>query len=106
MQSLPRVLQCPEEELPPILTQEVRNALENMKIGKAPGPDHITVEMLISGYHVLEKPLIALFNECLTKEHVPTSLADSMISLLFKKGQHCSTSALRKNMSLHPSLIQ
>ncbi|EYC06243.1 hypothetical protein Y032_0077g1103 [Ancylostoma ceylanicum] len=45
--SLPQVLQgC--EDLPPILPREVRNALSKMKVGKAPGPDNITVEMLIS----------------------------------------------------------
>ncbi|KIH63403.1 hypothetical protein ANCDUO_06295 [Ancylostoma duodenale] len=44
---------CTEEEVPSILAHEVRNALEKMKIGKTPGPDHITVEMLVSGYHVL-----------------------------------------------------
>ncbi|EYC06244.1 hypothetical protein Y032_0077g1103 [Ancylostoma ceylanicum] len=44
--SLPQVLQgC--EDLPPILPREVRNALSKMKVGKAPGPDNITVEMLI-----------------------------------------------------------
>ncbi|KAL6734588.1 hypothetical protein Aduo_005114 [Ancylostoma duodenale] len=85
-QSFRRMLQCPEEELPPVLAK-VRNALEKLKIGKTLGSDHITVEMLFSGYHVLEKPFITMFNECFTKEHLPTSLADSMISLLFKKGE-------------------
>ncbi|EYC06245.1 hypothetical protein Y032_0077g1103 [Ancylostoma ceylanicum] len=47
--SLPQVLQgC--EDLPPILPREVRNALSKMKVGKAPGPDNITVEMLIKMY--------------------------------------------------------
>ncbi|EYC18843.1 hypothetical protein Y032_0026g1397 [Ancylostoma ceylanicum] len=83
--SLPQVLQG-SEDLPPILPREVRNALSKMKVGKAPEPDNITVEMLISGYHVLEKPSTKLFNECLEREHLPASLADSVISLLFKKG--------------------
>ncbi|EPB74224.1 hypothetical protein ANCCEY_06713 [Ancylostoma ceylanicum] len=83
--SLPQVLQC-SENLPPILPREVRNALSKMKVGKAPGPDPITVEMLISGYHVLEEHSTKLFNKCLEREHLPASLADSVISLLFKKG--------------------
>ncbi|KIH58772.1 hypothetical protein ANCDUO_11014 [Ancylostoma duodenale] len=41
-----------------------------MKIGKTPGPDHITVEM----------------PSCLTEEHLPMSLANSVISLLLQKG--------------------
>ncbi|KIH47392.1 hypothetical protein ANCDUO_22549, partial [Ancylostoma duodenale] len=96
---------CTKEEVPPILAHEVRNALEKMKIGKTPGPDHITVEMLIGGYHVLGKPLTTFINERLTKEHLPTSLADSVISLLFKKGDPMDIQNFRP-VALHSTVYK
>ncbi|KAK6031118.1 hypothetical protein OSTOST_02731 [Ostertagia ostertagi] len=42
------------EELPPISSSDIEHAINTMKLGKKPGPDHITVEMLMAAYHILE----------------------------------------------------
>ncbi|KAK6018737.1 endonuclease/exonuclease/phosphatase family protein [Ostertagia ostertagi] len=74
------------EEVPPILPEEIEHTIKMMKLGKKPGPDHMTVEMLMAAYHILEKPLTKLFNDFLRNEELPTSLSESSMSLLFKKG--------------------
>ncbi|EYB98844.1 hypothetical protein Y032_0127g1377 [Ancylostoma ceylanicum] len=64
--SLPQVLQG-SEDLPPILPREVRNALSKMKVGKAPGPDNITVEMLIKDVNPSEHRTHRTLVECIKR---------------------------------------
>ncbi|KAK6741639.1 hypothetical protein RB195_009483 [Necator americanus] len=75
------------DDVPPILADEVSRAVKKMKLGKAPGPDLITAESLITGYDVVKDSLIKLFNDCLEREKLPITLSDSSILLLFKKGE-------------------
>ncbi|KAK5972012.1 hypothetical protein GCK32_009919 [Trichostrongylus colubriformis] len=60
------------EDVPQILPEEIKHAIKMMKLGKKPGPDRVTAEMLIAAYHILEKPLTKLFNDFLNDERLPT----------------------------------
>jgi len=74
------------EECPPFLESEVRKALSEMKSGKAPGNDGITVEMLKAAQEELIPRLTEMFNDFLRTGTIDDNLADSSTLLLFKKG--------------------
>ncbi|CAD6191447.1 unnamed protein product [Caenorhabditis auriculariae] len=54
--------------------------------GKAPGPDFITLEMLLAAEENAVPILASIYNECLKNERTPTSMSDSIVRLLHKKG--------------------
>ena len=74
------------EPLSPILVSEVKSAIASRPKGRSPGEDRITAEMLQVGSDILAPHLTTIFNECLEQETVPDHFADSVISLIFKKG--------------------
>ena len=74
------------EPLLPVLESEVKSAIASRPKGRSPGEDRITAEMLQVGTDVLTPHLTRIFNECLEQETVPNNFADSVITLLFKKG--------------------
>lgn len=65
------------ESFLPILKSEVEYSIKRLKDGKSPGPDKISAETLVR-----------LFNEWIRNEEVPDQLANSTVSLIFKKGNH------------------
>jgi hypothetical protein len=91
------------EGCPPFIEAELRNALRDMKTGKAPGEDGITTEMLKFAQEDLLPRLTRMFNRFLETGSIDDHLADSSTLLLHKKGDP----ALLKNyrpISLLPSI--
>jgi len=83
----PLGLQIPTTaSVPSVLPDEVSHAVARLKTGRSPGPDKITAEMLQAAGNILTVPLATLFTRCIEETAVPDSLADSCVSLLFKKG--------------------
>ena len=74
------------EEVPHILTCEVRTALKELKNNKCPGDDGIYNEYIKLGQEVLIPVLTQLFNEIITTEVIPREWETSTIILLHKKG--------------------
>ena len=77
----------PTGERPPrILPAEVRVAIKSMKAGTAPGPDHISADLLRAGGHRLHGILAAHMTSYLQKERIPDQWRTSRTVLLYKKG--------------------
>lgn len=81
-------LQESNEKPPPVLISEVRNAIYQMKEGKAPGKDGLTIEAIKAGGYVLWKALAQRFSRYLEMQKIPKSWKESETILLHKKGEY------------------
>lgn len=72
-------------EGPPILEAEVRNALKHMKTGKAPGPDNIMKEMISALDEFGTKMITDLLNEIYITGYIPEDMCKSVFIALPKK---------------------
>ena len=75
-----------DEEIPPILLEELQAAYNTMKPDKASGPDGVNTEMLKHGGAVLQASLLHLMNLIVSSKSLPTKLKESEIVTIFKKG--------------------
>jgi len=64
---------------------EVMNAISQLKMGKATGPDGVSVEAFKFGGHRLAVYLALLFNVCMWCGYVPRDLLCSVFVPLIKK---------------------
>ena len=72
-------------EGPPIIQAEVEKALRKIQIGKAPGEDGITTEMLKQLKKFGIEKLTELYNEMYSTGHIPEELLISVYITLPKK---------------------
>ena len=72
-------------EVPHILIDEVKHALNKTKRSKAPGADGITSDMLKDAGDEVHNKLVQLFTQCLFKRNVPEAWYNAIVSLLHKK---------------------
>ena len=70
------------------LISEVRNAVFQMKEGKAPGKDGLTIEAIKAGGHVLWKALAERFSRYFEMQKIPRSWKESETIKLKKKGEY------------------
>ncbi|XP_063586323.1 uncharacterized protein LOC134763697 [Penaeus indicus] len=70
---------------PPIMEDEVRNAVRKMKKGKAPGPDNITLEMILALDEYGINLLTSLLNKIYDTGMMPLDLLKSVFIALPKK---------------------
>lgn len=70
------------EPVPSFIVSEIRLSMEKLKMGKSPGSDGVTNEMIKAG----KEKLVKLFNLILHKKEIPKSWTSSEIVLLYKKG--------------------
>ena len=68
----------------PITREDVQNALTQAKKWRAPGPDEVTAELLLSCKAWSLPWMVELFNLCLQAQKVPQDWKDSIIVSLFK----------------------
>ena len=73
---------------PYMLLDEVRQAIQNLKNGKAAGPDGITGEIVRLCGTETYKALADLFTRCLKQKKIPTTWIDAKVIILHKKGEH------------------
>ena len=92
-------------EGPPIIPAEVRNALRKTQSGKAPGEDGITTEMLkqLEDYGV--EKLTELYNDIYTTGHIPEELLLSVYITLPKKPRATECADFR-TISLMPHTLK
>ena len=74
------------EEVPPIMKEEVRHALNRMKKDKAPGEDQLTADILKLGGEETIEILTKLFNKIVQLEKIPTQWNEAKVIILHKKG--------------------
>ena len=72
----------------PIMTEEVRRAIKEMKKGKSPGNDGLTAEFYQTFGDVLEDELTELLNNIMFSGELPKSQRQATLKLIFKKGDH------------------
>ena len=73
------------QEGPPLLKDEVRQALKKMKNGKAPGPDKICIEMITSLEEFGLDLITSFLNRIYTTGQIPDDLKKSIFIALPKK---------------------
>ena len=71
----------------PFVTKELEDALTMLKLGKAPGPDNITNEMLIHLGPCSKKKLLQLFNDGWRTGTVPQVWREAIMIPILKKGK-------------------
>lgn len=69
-----------------IKTEEIKEAINHMKLNKSPGIDGLTVEFYKEFWPQLEIILLKSFNESFNKNELTTSQKQGILSLLYKKG--------------------
>ena len=72
-------------EGPPIMKDEIRNALRSMKDGKAAGPDNITSEMIKATDELGITKLHSLLNRMYDEGYLPADVSRSIFIALPKK---------------------
>ena len=73
--------------IPDITTEEVRQAIEKTKEGKAPGPDTIPNQALHMGKDLISPRLSELFNACLRRSYCPRHFREAITISLRKPGR-------------------
>ena len=66
--------------------QEIKDVINNMKRGKAPGSDGLPIEFYAEFWNVIRIPFMSFVIETQIKGELPSSTRHAIISLLFKKG--------------------
>lgn len=74
------------DNVPPIIEDEIHKAIKTQKNDKAPGPDQINNESLLSCNNYIAPLLTCIFNDIVNTEIIPTQWTTSTIILLHKKG--------------------
>ena len=75
-------------EVPHILIDEVKHALNKTKTGKAPREDGMSSDMLKDAGDEVHNKLAQLFTQCLCKRDVPEAWCNAILSLLHRKGDN------------------
>ena len=70
----------------PLSEKECWNAMKAMKKNKAPGDDGLPIEFYVKFWEDIKVILMKVYKESYLKGSLPTSLRQSVISLIFKKG--------------------
>ena len=69
-----------------VTESDVREALEEIKEGSAPGPDRISTKLIQELKEELLKPLTILFRKSMQEAKIPDKWRDAIVSPIFKKG--------------------
>lgn len=65
-------------------TNDFSKILKEMKTGKSPGYDHLSIEYLQSAGPHLPRLLSVLFNLCIGRSYLPTNMAKSIVVPILK----------------------
>ncbi|KAL5268247.1 hypothetical protein ACHWQZ_G002197 [Mnemiopsis leidyi] len=94
----------PEFALPPISTQDaelvlspelIEEAISEIKLDSAPGPDGIPAILLKRCASSLSAPIHLLWSESMSLGHVPSYYKTGYVTPLFKKGSRCDAANYR-----------
>lgn len=66
---------------------ELSTAIDNIKVGRTPGPDGIPIEIYKVFKYRLMAPLLEMFKESFHNRILPTPLREALVTLLPKPGK-------------------
>ena len=72
----------------PVLIDEIKNSLGDMKMGKAAGIDDLCSEQLKRIDPIATKWISDLFNNCITNFNIPKELRKSRVTAILKPGKN------------------
>jgi ribonuclease HI len=84
---IPRELDTPIRNFPPITPAEVTRAIDSLPSKKAVGPDNIPNELLKMGKSQISPFLTPLFNACLRQGHFPREWKTAVTAIIRKAGK-------------------
>ena len=70
----------------PVRQEDLEPILNNLPLGKSPGPDRLPNKFYKTFSAVLSEILTGVFNEAKTNGKLPGSCTQGLISILYKKG--------------------
>ena len=76
------------------LFSEVEEALRKMKLGKSPGIDQISAEIILAGKEILQGELYEIFNLAWEAEVIPEEWKKSILVAIPKKGDQSESTEL------------
>jgi ribonuclease HI len=85
---------------PPITPNEIKIAIDNIKVNKAPGPDNIPGSVIKEITSILVPILTKLFNASLTTSHFPKEWKIANVIFLHKPGKILEDPTSRRPISL------
>ena len=68
-----------------ICVEEIKSALEILKLGKSAGPDGLSPEHIVYGGYVLKIWLKKIFNRTFTLEEVPGCMKEGLVIPIYKR---------------------
>lgn len=87
-----------------ISIEECSKAINDMKVNKSPGMDGITVEFYQTFWPQIQNMMIQVYNKSYEDKILPFSHRQSLLSLIFKKGDHLSLKNYRPISLLNTDL--
>ena len=81
--------------LPDITEEYVQKQISSMSVGKATGPDGISVKMLQISSRYITKSLTHIFNLSIRCEHYPKDWKYALVTPIHKGGDKCNTTNYR-----------
>ena len=81
--------------LPDITEEYVQKEISSMSVGKATGPDGISVQMLQIASRYITKSLTHIFNISIRCEHYPKEWKYALVTPIHKGGDKCNTTNYR-----------
>ena len=79
----------------PDITEYVQKEISSMSVGKATGPDGISVKMLQIASRYITKSLTHIFNLSIRCEHYPKEWKYALVTPIHKGGDKCNTTNYR-----------
>lgn len=87
LQQLPSLTKTQRESLDSsVLFEELTDAVKQMKAGRAPGIDGLSVDFFKAMWNYIGRDLYEVIQECFKEKRLPTSCQRAVLTLLPKKG--------------------
>lgn len=70
-----------------LLCSEITDAVNSMKLKKSPGSDGLTVEFYLCFWDLIKDHLLSMYNECINRQEMTTTMKQGLITLIPKPGK-------------------
>lgn len=70
-----------------LLCSEMTNAVNSVRLRKSPGSDGLTVEFYLCFWDLIKDHLLLMYNECIDKQEMTTTMKQGLITLIPKPGK-------------------
>ena len=80
----------------PITVDEVRNTIAQVKPGRSPGPDGLSIEFYKSNWNVIAQEFTDVINEIHTSAHIPDAMKLGCITLIHRRTPWISSKTIAR----------